>query len=1019
MKEEVEENMHNFFAKFNQPWIRGTLKVTWFTFKWTLICLLIGGLFAGSAAFGFVTALVKDDQIRSRDMIMTKMQENAITGFVYFNKDDEVVGQLRTEEDRRLATLGEIPQLVLDATFAIEDKNFYNHNGVDINGITRAVKQKVLNEDVQTGGSTITQQLARRVFLTLDRDEGRKAKEILLSLRLERLMSKDEILLAYLNKIPYGNGSTGYNLFGIKAAAKGIFDIDDLNKLNVAQAAYLVGLPQQPSNYSAFTSSGNIDGAALKRAITRQQLVLERMLEEAKITKQQYDEALAFDIKSSLAKPQEKAYNTYPFLMIEAEKQATETLMKVKYPNLDPVANKAQYAEALKDIQSQLLRGGYHIYTTIDKTIYDAMHVIAENEKNFTATNAKAGLEQVGSVMLDSKTGAILGMIEGRQFGKEQLNHATQMVRQPGSTMKPVAAFLPALEKGLIQPGSIIDDSPLVLKDGQKGYHLPENHNNKFQGLITAREALNQSYNIPALKIFLEKVGIQNAWDFARKLGITTLDKKDDTAQTGVIGGLTYGTSVKELTGAYASIPNKGVFNQTFMIRKITDSNGEVIYMHELKPAVVYSEETSYLMTDMLRTVVANGTGYRLNSLVNFTKKTSFVGKTGSTQDDADAWFMGFTPDITLGVWAGYDQPINKLTTGGKARAMSIWALVMNKAVELKPELFPTKEFTKPANIVSMTVSSVSGKIPSDLNIQEKKTVTDIFNRKYIPNEQDSSMVKMKYVTFKNQNYVPNPATPMEFTQEKILVKREKPLDQLFKEIEKVPEAKRKPLDFYKPLDFALDAPSEADPRVDDGKEPSAPISVLATSSGDIATITFGPSTSEDVVGYRIYSSENGGPYQLIPAAVVLTGQETKFLLPVNQGSHYAFYLTAVDVVGKESTPSNAADTTGATTNPPDLPGVGNPNAAEVPAAPVGLQLNPMDIGVKISWNANAAKDGVIRYVVYYSTDPNRNFKQVATVPAPNTEHFHTSPFIAGYYKVAAENSKGISAPSAAVQLRQ
>ncbi|MCC2686720.1 MAG: carboxypeptidase, partial [Paenibacillaceae bacterium] len=472
--------------------------------KWFLIVGIVCCFIGGGAAVGYVAALTQDDPVRSKDFIMEKMEENSLTGFVYFN-DDTPVGQLRTEEDRRMATLDEIPQLMQDAVIAVEDNDFYTHHGVDIKGTLRAVMQKLLHEPVQTGGSTITQQLARRVFLTLDREDSRKAKEIFLSLRMERLLSKDQILLAYLNKVPYGNGSTGYNLYGIKAAAKGLFNINDLNELNVAEAAFLAGLPQQPSNFSSFTSKGEFDETGFNRAMTRQRLVLLRMLEENKIDQNEYDEAMSFDLKGALAEPGQKAYNVYPYLMIEAERQATDVLLTQQFPDLaaHPESNPDAYNQAKNTVLTQMLHEGYHIYTTIDKKIYDSMQEIARNGKNFTPDDPKKGVEQIGAVMLDNSTSAVLGMIEGRDFFTEQLNHATQALRQPGSSMKPIAAYIPAIEAGQIQPGEIIDDVPIVLKDGQKGFHIPENWDGDFHGLITARTALNQSYNIPAIKLFV------------------------------------------------------------------------------------------------------------------------------------------------------------------------------------------------------------------------------------------------------------------------------------------------------------------------------------------------------------------------------------------------------------------------------------------------------------------------------------------------------------------------------------
>lgn len=322
----VEENKKKTVKQHppRRSWLRRFGSVV----KWMFILGILGILFAGGALAGYITSIVKDDPVRTEELIQQQVSLNAVTGFAYF-RDGQPIGQLRTEEDRRLIEFNDIPQLVIDAVLAIEDNNFYDHKGVDFSSTLRAVKQKLLNESVQTGGSTLTQQLARRVFLNLDRTEDRKVKEILLSLRLERFLSKQEIITAYLNKVPFGNGSNGYNVFGIKAASKGIFGVEDLEKLNVAQAAYLVGLPQLPSKYSAFNGVGEFNETAFNRAMDRQQLVLRRMLEENKITSSQYDEARLFDIKGSLAPHSKKAYATFPYLMLETERKAAEILLSI------------------------------------------------------------------------------------------------------------------------------------------------------------------------------------------------------------------------------------------------------------------------------------------------------------------------------------------------------------------------------------------------------------------------------------------------------------------------------------------------------------------------------------------------------------------------------------------------------------------------------------------------------------------------------------------------------------------
>lgn len=904
----VEENKKKT-AKQRPPrrsWLRRFGSVV----KWMFILGILGILFAGGAVAGYVTSIVKDDPVRTEELIQQEVSQNAITGFAYFS-DGQPIGQLRTEEDRRIIEFNDIPQLVIDAVLAIEDNNFYNHKGVDFNGTLRAVKQRLLNESVQTGGSTLTQQLARRVFLNLDRTEDRKVKEILLSLRLERFLSKQEILTAYLNKVPFGNGSNGYNVFGIKAAAKGIFGLDDLEKLNVAQAAYLAGLPQLPSKYSAFNGVGEFNETAFGRAMDRQRLVLRRMLEENKITTSQYDEALLFDIKGSLAPHTKKAYATFPYLMLETERKAAEIMLTLNEDNTgaasDSAATTTDNTLLLEEARQQLMTGGYRVYTTIDKKVYSAMHSISEDSDNFTKDSKARGKEQTAGIMINNKTGAILGMIEGRDFNIEQMNYATQMVRQPGSTMKPIAAYLPALDAGLIQPAGILDDAPIIMKDGGKGFHIPKNANNRYQGLVTARYALNKSLNLPALKLFNDKVGIENAWTFAKKLGITTIQDDDYNAQTGVIGGLRYGVSVEELTNAYSSIGNQGAFNDAYMIEKIVDSQGKIIYQHKVNPEQVFSEQTAYLMTDMLRTVITDGTASTVKKNYEHFKEVPIVGKTGSTQNYGDVWFMGYTPDVTLGMWVGYKEQINTLQGDTQKRqAQTLWTKVMNTVIDKRPELFVTKEFPKPEGIVKATVSAYSGKKPSELT---DKFTTDLFNAKFVPTESDDGISRAKYITYNGVNYLPLEGTPEDFLKEKIVVKRDKPIQSLVKELLAAFPAMKEheSLSYYMPEDAKTDFPTEVDPRVDDGNAPSAPGEVMVSYSTGKAVVTFTPSGSSDVAGYRLYRSLNGGSFQ--KQAVLSAGESTVFKPGTPASANATFYVAAVDVAGHETASDSVAGT--------------------------------------------------------------------------------------------------------------
>jgi penicillin-binding protein len=1003
-------------------------KIAGLTILWLVLFGVLAALTAAGAAAGFVASLVQDEPVRSQKMIEEKISQNAETGFVYF-RDGSLVGQLRTEEDRIPITYKEIPQVVIDAVIAIEDKNFFNHIGVDSNGLLRAIKQQLLNESVQTGGSTITQQVARRVFLTLDQTSSRKAREIFLSLRLERYLSKQEILTAYLNKIPYGNSSSGYQIFGIKAAAKGIFGLDNLNDINIAQAAYLAGVPQLPSLYSAFNSRGEFREANFKRAIERQKLVLRRMLEENKITQAQYEEALAFDIYSSLAKPTEKAYNTYPYLMLEVERQASQILALQQNPNLTREdLDKKEYAGLVEDARQQLLRGGYKIKTTIDKDIYGIMRSIAENPDNFSPDSKTKGVEQTAAVMIDHKTGAILGMIEGRDFHLEQMNFATQMTRQPGSAMKPIAAYLPAIDMGLIQPASILDDAPIILDNGTRSKHIPKNVNNKYAGLMTARRALNDSNNLPALKIFLDMVTIPEAWKFAKSVGITTITEDDYHSQTGVIGGLKYGVTVEELTGAYGAIANKGVFNDTYLIEEITTSDNKVVYKHQPNPTRVVSEQSAYLMTDMLRTVITDGSGTMVKSKFKHFGKIPIAGKTGTTQNYGDVWFQGFTPDITLGVWVGYEKQIHELSKDGRNRAKLIWAEIMNQVADAKPEYFPTKTFERPEGIVSMTVSSVSGKLPTALTKEAGKLVTDLFNRKFIPTEADDALVAMKYITYNGVNYLPQPETPEDMLREAIMIKRQKPIDVLMDEIQEalkfVPAQSRRALSFYLPADAANSAPGRTDPRVEDGSAPPAPGNVMAEMVNKEAHISFSPVAKEDVVGYRLYRSADGVNFEKWGPSI-LTGEPTRFVDTAAEGRAYSYYVTAVDVGGHESPKSAIVTTDGlppidpnGNTGVSDLPGggddviIGEPQT--YPTQPTGLSASASAISVTLTWDANPSNQAVTSYNVWFAPTGSSNYTLLGSTPTNRFEHL--SPLSAGLYRITAVNALGESLPSAAVQ---
>lgn len=1064
----------------NKPSVkkRSFFRKTLTFFKWVVILGFAILLFGGGAAAGYVTSILKDEPVRSRASIEQAIDENAITGFAYF-RDSAPIGQLRTDEDRRPVVYEQIPQSAIDALVSIEDKSFYEHPGIDTKSTLRAVKQKLLNESVQTGGSTLTQQLARRVFLSLDKTNDRKIKEILLSLRMERFLSKEEIMTAYLNKMPFGKGSAGYNLFGIKAAAKGIFGLSDPSQLNLAQAAYLSGLPQLPTTYSAFDSRGGFNEKGFNNAVSRQHRVLANMLEDGKITQGEYDEALAFDLQGSLSGKMPKAYATYPYLMAEVEREATKIIMTLQNPGGD--ASSGESSSSYETANQLLLTGGYRVYTTIDKDIYKTMRGVAENPANFGAADPGGLPQQLAASLVDQKTGAVLGMIEGRSFDTLEMNLSTQMKRQPGSAMKPIAAYLPALDNGTIQPASVVDDAPIILATGST-FHIPKNANGRYKGLVTARYALNQSLNTIALKLFNEKVGIKEAWAFAKKLGITTIADSDYKAQTGVLGGMSQGVTVKEMTGAYAAIGNGGEFNPTYMIEKIVDSKGNIVYKHQVSPDRVFSKQTAYLMTDMLESVVSDGTGDASNGsipeLFNSYGEIAVAGKTGSTQDYGDVWFMGYTPDLTLGVWAGYNQPVNTMNDD-KGRARILWATIMNEVNARKPELFPTKAFAEPEGIVTQTVSGFSGKLPTELTVQSGKLVTDIFNEKFVPTDYDDGLVQAQYIVYNGVNYVPHAETPDDMVLDKVTVNREKPINELILELQNALSkmSNGQSLDYYIPADAGVDMPKEVDPRTDDGYAPSAPVNVWMDNSGTEIAFTANP--ENDVVGYRLYSSWDGGS-SFQRAGSVRTGEFLQFRISPSSATHY---VAAVDVSGNESSPSRivgaavqAPPPVNDTPEPaPSVPeegaaveGIVVPNdvieepTVETPEAPIEEEQPIGELGDgtaepevpaeapaeaetppaeaeqpevpaavtppveprQLQGNGSAGgarlgwqkSEGATSYTVYYSTSAGGPYNVIGTTASASFSYTLEAPY-AAWFKVSASNEAGESAQSAAVSV--
>ena len=762
----MKEKLQRFFNTVKDWWKKGILQqtsrvtydVVWNIVLFVIVIIGIGGIFAGGIGLGYFASLVYDEPLRSEASMADDIYNYSETSSIYF-ANDVYLGDIRSDLYREEVALDDISPTLIDAVIATEDEYFHEHNGVVPKAILRATAQEFLNSSVQTGGSTLTQQLIKNQILTDEVSFDRKAKEILLAMRLENYFTKDEIIEAYLNIIPYGRNSSGRNIAGIQTASKGIFGVE-ASELTLPQAAYLAGLPQGPSSYTPFTAEGERKSEEeLQAGISRMRTVLNRMHDMDFISDEELEEAANYDIASDFIDAIPSSTDEYPYVTYEVEKR-TKDIIQGLLMEEDGVTEKdlaedddlrAEYAERT---ERELRDGGYQIHTTINKEMYDAMEEAADNysdygyARTFTATNSD-GEEyevtqeiQTGAIMVENNTGKIISFIGGRGFDEDhQVNFATDTRRSIGSTIKPLLDYAPAMEEGVIQPGTPIADYPRTFAGGW----APRNYGGGNYGLVSARTALANSYNIPAAAVYMEIINNDPAAEYLEKMGITSLTPGDHVQPSLSIGGMDHGISVEENVNAFSTFGNNGKFADAYMIDRITNAEGDVIYEHETDPVEVFSPETAYLTVDMMRDVIDNGTGNFVNSQLQNTN-VDWAGKTGTSQDYHDAWFVATNPNITFGTWIGYETPApinHEYHLTYSQRNMKLWAEVINAAAQVDPVLVtPESTFERPDGIVERSYCAVSGMLPSDLCEDVGLVKTDLFDSRHVPTEEDNSLTR-------------------------------------------------------------------------------------------------------------------------------------------------------------------------------------------------------------------------------------------------------------------------------------
>lgn len=886
-------------------------KVSWNLVLIFITFCLMGVFFAGGVGAGYFASLVKDEPIRSYDSMKKDIYNYEETTELYF-KDEIYLGKLRSDIDREEIKLADVSEHVINGIIATEDENFREHSGVVPKAILRAIIQEFTNSAVKTGGSTITQQLIKNQILTNEVSFERKAKEIMIALRLERFFDKDEIIEAYLNVVPFGRNSSGRNIAGIQTAAQGIFGVD-ASELNLPQAAYIAGLPQSPSAYTPFTTNGEIK-EDIEPSLNRMKTVLNRMLIAGYITEKEYNEALAYDIKGNLAPPKQSPVQNYPWVTFEIEDRAKEIIMKILaeqdgYSDEDLKNDDNLYNEYYMKADKNLRQNGYRIYSTIDKEIYDKMQEVKNDFQYYGSDKSEKVIDpetgettkimepvEVGAILIDNKTGAIISFVGGRDYERKNLNHATKGYRSNGSTMKPLLVYAPAIELGLYHPGSVIPDVPLKIKAGPSIWE-PKNYSNDYNGLISARYALAKSFNIPAAKVYSTIID-RNPTQYLEKMGISTLTEGDKSHLSMSLGGLEKGISVEENVNAYATFANGGTFVDAYMIEKIETKDGEIIYQHEAKPVEVFSPQTAYLMIDMMRDVINSGTAAGLRSKMKFS--SDWAGKTGTAQEYRDSWFVATNPKVTFGVWMGYDtpKPLERSYKGYSygQRNQMIWANLMNAVYDIKPELVQTDErFAMPGGIVRRSYCAVSGKLPSDLCEKAGLIKSDLFNAKYVPKEVDDSLIEGSYVVVDDKYYKVPEGFPDEFVTKGIMMNPEYLATNGLDELEDMSKL------FGNKEAWGNIVIPEKDELADDGKIPG-PVRTVSL-NGNILTWEKHPDT--DIVGYRVYRANSPFEPFMLVASISKTSEPSYTVLD----STAVFYVTAVDVLGNESSPSSEVST--------------------------------------------------------------------------------------------------------------
>ena len=724
LRKKQEGNKHKKSSSVNQPIGVGSifakiLRGIKVTFNTLFILGFIGGLFGAGVAIGYGVALFDKAKVPQTEELLKQVKNIASISEITYS-DGSTIAAIEGDLLRTSVGSDAISDNLKKAIIATEDEHFNEHHGVVPKAVIRATLGTFVGLGSSSGGSTLTQQVIKQQIVGDAPTLARKATEIVDALALERVMGKDEILTAYLNIAPFGRNNKGQNIAGAQQAAEGIFGVE-ASKLSVPQAAFIAGLPQSPISYSPYESDGSMKSDEdMALGIKRAKDVLYNMYRTGALSQEDYQQYKDYDFKKDFLPSGSVSTASRGYLYFATLSEAVDRMYDylIQQDNVSSQELKNESIQkAYRDLATkEIENGGYKVTTTINKNIHTAMQNAVASYGRLV--DDSTGQPEVGNVLMDNKTGSILGFVGGRNYQENQNNHAIDTKRSPASTTKPLLAYGIAIDQGLMGSASILSNYPTNFSNGNPIMYV----NSPGTAMMTLGEALNYSWNIPAYWTYrtLREKGV-DVKGYMEKMGYEIPEYGIESLPMG--GGIE--VTVAQHTNGYQTIANNGVYQQKHMIAKIESPDGRVIYEYKSQPVQVYSKATATIMQSLLRDVISSRitSSFQsdLSSINPSLASADWIGKTGTTNEDENMWLMLSTPRLTLGGWLGHDDNRPLAKGAGHYRNANYMAHLVNAIQQAEPGIWGNERFNLDSSVTKSQVLKSTGQKPGKVSINGKE----------------------------------------------------------------------------------------------------------------------------------------------------------------------------------------------------------------------------------------------------------------------------------------------------------